>query len=229
MVPIQACRIVAAYRHDPNAFTQGLLWSDGHLYESTGLAGRSTLRRTRLKDGRILASADIPDGLFGEGIALWGGELFSVTYQGGAGFRWDKASLSLLGRFEFAGEGWGLAADEDGLILSDGSATLKFLDPVTMAVRRRLLVTAGGRPLDRLNALQWVDGEIFANIFAWPAIARIDPASGALRGWIDLGPIAARAARGDAEKMANGIAWDAEGRRLFVTGKNWPSLYQIEF
>jgi glutaminyl-peptide cyclotransferase len=228
-VPIQACRIVATYKHDRDAFTQGLFWSDGHLYESTGLAGRSTIRRTRLKDGRTLASAQVPDGLFGEGIAPWRDEILSVTYQGGAGFRWDKESLALAGRFRIDGEGWGLAADGDGLILSDGSATLRFLDPETMAVRRRLLVTAAGRPLNRLNALQWVNGEILANIFAWPAIARIDPASGALRGWIDLREIAAKAGRGDPEKMANGIAWDAEGQRLFVTGKNWPSVYQIEF
>ena len=211
MPPIQPCRIVAAYRHDREAFTQGLFWSDGHLYESTGLAGRSTIRRTRLKDGRVLASAEIPDGLFGEGIAPWGEEIVSVTYRGGAGFRWDRDSLALEARFEFPGEGWGLAAGPDALILSDGSAILKFLDPETMAVRRRLPVTADGRPQNRLNALQWAGGEILANIFAWPAIARIDPASGAIRGWIDLRAIAAKASGGDAEKMANGIAWDEAG------------------
>lgn len=227
MLPVQPCTIVARYPHDRRAFTQGLFWRDGALFESTGLVGRSTLRRVRLDDGKVLQRVPFPDRLFGEGVAPWGGEIVGVTYQGGVGLRWDAATLAETGRFAFDGEGWGLAQDGECLILSDGTPVLRFLDPATAAVRRRLAVSAGGRPLPWLNALAWRRGEILANILALPAIARIDPASGAVAGWIDLSPLVAECGSGDPEKVANGIAWDDEGERLFVTGKNWPWLYEI--
>jgi glutamine cyclotransferase len=227
MIPVHACRVVRRTPHDPEAFTQGLFWRAGSLFESTGLVGRSTVRRVRLRDGKVLRSAPFPDGTFGEGIAPWEDEIVGVTYQGGVGLRWHAETLAETGRFAFEGQGWGLAQDGESLILSDGTPVLRFLDPATAAVRRRLLVTAEGRPLPWLNALAWRRGEILANVFTLPAIARIDPASGAVRGWIDLAPLVGECAGGDPEKVANGTAWDEVGERLFVTGKNWPWLYEI--
>jgi glutamine cyclotransferase len=229
MLPVESLHVVARYPHDPEAFTQGLFWRGGLLFESTGLAGRSTVRRVRLRDGKVLRSAPFPTGLFGEGIAPWGDEIVGVTYRGGVGVRWNGQTLAETGRFAFDGEGWGLTEDGESLVLSDGTPVLRFLDPVTMAVRRRLTVIAAGRPLPYLNALAWRHGEILANVLTLPAIARIDPASGAVRGWIDLTALVAECGGGDPEKVANGIAWDAQRDRLFVTGKNWPSLYQIAF
>jgi glutamine cyclotransferase len=227
MLPVQPCTVVARYPHDRRAFTQGLFWRDGALFESTGLVGRSTLRRVRLEDGKVLRSVRFPEGLFGEGIAPWEHEIVGVTYQGGVGLRWDAATLAETGRFALEGEGWGLAQDGESLILSDGTSVLRFLDPLTMAVRRRLAVIAGGRPLPWLNALAWRRGEILANVLTLPAIARIDPATGAVRGWLDISLLVAEAGNSDPEKVANGIAWDEQGGRLFVTGKNWPWLYEI--
>lgn len=227
MLSASACRIVRRYRHDRDAFTQGLVWDRGELIESTGLAGRSRVRRVRLRDGKVLREAPLPDELFGEGVALWDDEIVGLTYQDGVGFRRDRETLVETGRFALEGEGWGLTQDGHSLILSDGTPALRFLDPATMAVRRRLLVTAGGRPLPWLNELQWRHGEILANVLTLPAIARIDPTSGQVKGWIDIAPLVAEAAAGDREKVANGIAWDGENDRLFVTGKNWPTLYEI--
>ncbi|HEX5182064.1 MAG TPA: glutaminyl-peptide cyclotransferase [Allosphingosinicella sp.] len=227
MLPVSACRIVRRHRHDPDAFTQGLVWDRGDLIESTGLVGRSRIRRVRLRDGKMLREARLPVDLFGEGIALWGEEIVGLTWQDGIGFRRDRETLEETGRFEIDGEGWGLTGDGESLILSDGTPTLRFLDPATMAVRRRLLVVAGGRPIPWLNELQWRRGEILANVLSLPAIARIDPASGQVKGWIDIAPLVAEAAAGDPEKVANGIAWDEAGGRLFVTGKNWPTLFEI--
>jgi glutamine cyclotransferase len=227
MLSASACRTVRRYRHDPDAFTQGLVWDGGDLIESIGLVGQSRVRRVRLRDGRTLCEAHLPDDLFGEGITLWGDEIVGLTYRDGVGFRRDRETLAETGRFALEGEGWGLTQNGDSLILSDGTPALRFLDPATMEVRRRLLVTAAGRPLPWLNELQWRHGEILANVLTLPAIARIDPANGQVKGWIDIAPLVAEAAAGDGEKVANGIAWDEENDRLFVTGKNWPTLYEI--
>lgn len=227
MPALRGCRVVRSYPHDPAAFTQGLLWANGTLYESTGLVGASSVRKVRLRDGRVLASQAIPEPLFGEGLTLWGDAIASVTYQDGQGFRWDAQTLDPLGNFTYAGEGWGLTQDGESIVMSDGTPVLRFFDPDTMSERRQLLVTAGGRPVPYLNELQWVKGELFANVLTLPAIARIDPASGQVRGWIDLSAIVAGASSGDPEKLANGIAYDEAGDRLFVTGKNWAQLYEI--
>ncbi|MDP8994236.1 MAG: glutaminyl-peptide cyclotransferase [Pseudomonadota bacterium] len=226
--PVQGFRVVRAYPHDPGAFTQGLFWQDGRLYESTGLIGRSTIREVRLEDGRVLRSVDIPPGLFGEGIAPWGDEIISVTWQDGVGFRWDRGTFRQTGTFTYAGEGWGLTQDGRSIIMSDGTAQLRFLDPATMRERRRITVTAAGRPVRDLNELEYVNGEILANVWQTSRIARIDPQTGAVKDWIELGPLVRETAGGSHESVLNGIAWDAEGRRLFVTGKNWPRLYEIE-
>jgi glutamine cyclotransferase len=227
MIAVYRCRVVARFPHDVSAFTQGLLWWGDRLFESTGLVGASTLREVRLEDGAVLRSVPFPKGTFGEGIALWGDEIVGVTWQDGIVCRWDRETLALRETVELAGEGWGLASDGTSLILSDGSASLRFLDPESLAERRVLAVTAGGKPLPLLNALAWVKGEILVNVWGQPVIARIDPESGRTRGLIDLTPLVAESARGDPEKVANGIAWDEDGDRLFVTGKNWPWLYEI--
>ena len=227
-VPTYDVRIVATYPHDPQAFTQGLFWLDGHLYESTGRIGGSTIRKVALDDGRVLQSASIPAGLFGEGIVDWGAQILSITWQDGTGFRWDRKTLRRIGTFRYPGEGWGLTQDGRNIIMSDGTAQLRFLDPATLRERRRLTVTDRGRPIDRLNELEWVNGEIFANVWQTARIARIDPKSGKVTGWIDLAPLAAEHGGGDPDKVLNGIAYDRARDRLFVTGKNWPRLYEVD-
>jgi glutamine cyclotransferase len=225
--PVQGYSLVRAYPHDPDAFTQGLIFLDGHLYESTGLVGQSTLRKVQLDTGKVVKSVSIPTGLFGEGIVNWGDQILSVTWQNGVGFRWDRASFRQLGRFSYPGEGWGLTQNGRDIILSDGTPTLRFFDPQTMRERRRLTVTAGGVPVPNLNELEYVDGEILANVWMTSRIARIDPASGKVTSWIELAPLVAEHASTNTDKVLNGIAWDASARRLFVTGKNWDKLYEI--
>jgi glutaminyl-peptide cyclotransferase len=225
-IPSYGFRVVQAYPHDPAAFTQGLFWLDGQLYESTGHVGRSTLRRVNLADGRVLQSADVP-GVFGEGIVHWGSEILSLTWQNGVGYRWDRKTFRRLGSFPYRGEGWGLTQNGKDVIMSDGTAELRFLDPKTLKERRRLTVTANGAPVARLNELEWIKGEIFANVWLTNLIARIDPKSGQVTGWIDLSPLA-RQMQKDYDSVLNGIAYDAAADRLFVTGKNWPKLFEID-
>jgi glutamine cyclotransferase len=224
--PVWGYTVVKEYPHDPNAFTQGLFWLDGHLWESTGLVGRSTIRKVRLEDGKVLQSAPIPPGRFGEGIAPWGKEIIGLTWQHGEAYRWDRATFRRTGSFSYRGEGWGLTQNGRELIMSDGTAELRFLDPATFKERRRVTVTAGGRPVTRLNELEWVKGEIFANVWMTPVVARIDPRTGNVTGWIDLRPLVGQWA-GNGDAVLNGIAWDSAKDRLFVTGKNWPRLFEI--
>lgn len=218
---------VARFPHDSNAFTQGLLVHRGRLYESTGLEGRSTVREVELATGRVLRETALPADQFGEGITDWGGEIIGVTWQGGQGHRWRVTDLRRIGGFRYEGEGWGLAHDGRNLILSDGTATLRFLDPRSLKVVRRITVTDDGNPRDQLNELEFVDGEILANVWHDDRIARIDPHTGRIKGWIDLSAIVAATPRRDPEAVLNGIAWDAQNRKLYVTGKLWPALYQI--
>ncbi|MFV1918383.1 glutaminyl-peptide cyclotransferase [Sphingomonas sp. MJ1 (PH-R8)] len=224
--PITA-RIVARYPHDPGAFTEGLLWHDGALFESIGLEGRSEVRRVRLEDGQVLARAVLPADQFGEGLALWENSLVSLTWKTGLAHRWDAKTLKRTGSFRYTGEGWGLASDGKALIQSDGSATLRFRDPKSFAVQRELTVTANGRPVRNLNELEVVDGAIFANVWHRNYLVRIDPASGAVTGLMDLSALATEVAATDPEAVPNGIAWDPAKRRLFVTGKLWPTLFEI--
>ena len=220
-------RIVNTYPHDQHAFTQGLFYLNGNLYESTGQVGQSTIRKVHFEDGRVLQSVPIPPGLFGEGIVNFGNEIVSITWQGGNGYRWDLATLRRTGEWHYSGEGWGLTQNGTDIIMSDGTSAIRFLDPVTLNERRRITVTLQGTELTELNELEWVNGEIFANIWQTPRIARIDPNSGRVTGIIDLTGLAnENTATPDA--VLNGIAYDPQTRRLWVTGKLWPRLYEIE-
>jgi glutamine cyclotransferase len=225
--PTWGFRIAATYPHDPRAFTQGLIWRDGHLYESTGQLGYSTIRQVRLEDGRVLQSVDLPQGQFGEGIVDWGDQIVNLSWQNGIGYRWDRRTLRRLGEWRYTGEGWGLTRSDGEIIMSDGTHELRFLDPATLNERRRIQVTDQGVPVPRLNELEWVNGEIFANVWLTPMIARIDPASGRVTGWIDLTALAIQNGR-DRDSVLNGIAYDRERDRLFVTGKYWSNLYEID-
>lgn len=226
-VPVERVEIVRAYPHDPGAFTQGLVYLDGHLYESTGLEGRSTIRQVRLEDGKVLRRVALPPQYFGEGLVNWGSKLISITWQHGLGFIWDRATFKRTGEWRYGGEGWGLTQNGREIILSDGTPVLRFLDPATMKETRRVTVTAGGSRVSRLNELEWMKGDILANIWLTDRIARIDPATGRVKAWIDISPLSAKVARQSSDDVPNGIAYDAKGDRLFVTGKNWPTLYQV--
>jgi len=226
--PIYAYRIEAAYPHDAGAFTQGLFYLDGHLYESTGLHGRSTIRRVRIDDGAVLQSTSLPTEVFGEGIVNWDSQIISITWQNGVGYRWDRASLRKLGEFRYPGEGWGLTQDGTHIIMSDGTPFLRFLDPATLREVRRIEVTSGGWRVARLNELEYVRGEIYANVWQTDRIARIDPATGQVKGWIDLSGLVAGIPGRQDDDVLNGIAYDEARDRLFVTGKNWPQLFEIE-
>lgn len=228
-VPIERCgyRIVHAYPHDAAAFTQGLFWEGGHLYEGTGQYGRSRVARIDLRTGKALARVRLPADQFGEGITHWRGQIIGVTWREGVGHRWRIGDLKPLGSFTYEGEGWGVAIHDGRLVLSDGTPVLRFLDPATMREERRVTVRFGGRPLAMLNELEAIDGEIWANVWMTDMIVRIDPASGAVRGYVDLAGLKEDAGARGSDSVLNGIAWDAKKKRLFVTGKYWPKLYEI--
>ena len=228
-------RIVRVFPHSQDAFTEGLFYRGGHLFESTGLEGQSYIREVRLEDGKVLRQLAIPAGLFGEGIVDDGADIVSLTWQGGQGFRWSLATFKRTGGWRYPGEGWALtrmpAPGGKGqlLVMSDGTASLRLLDPVTLAERRRLRVTADGEPVGNLNELEFARGELLANIWHTDLIARIDPATGTVKGFIDLSGLPRPPLDTTRDGVANGIAYDAKGNRLFVTGKNWPQLYQIRY
>ena len=226
-LPVQGVLVKASYPHDPRAYTEGLFYLNGALYESTGLVGQSDIRRVRLKDGVVLQRQAVGASYFGEGIVAWGDELVSLTWRDQVGFRWDLKTFSLKSSFSYAGEGWALTQDGARFYMSDGTPFLRVLDPRTLREVRRIRVTAEGRPVANLNELEWVKGEILANIWQTNAIARIDPISGIVKGWIDLSSLPdARLPHGP-EAVPNGIAYDRATDRLFVTGKNWPRLYEV--
>jgi glutamine cyclotransferase len=226
--PVDGYRIVREYPHDPMAFTEGLFFLDGKLYESTGLNRQSTIREVRLEDGKVLRSVDIAPQYFGEGIVNWGPDILSLTWQDGIGFRWNRSDFRPKGQFRYTGEGWALTQDGKNIVMSDGTSELRFIDPATMQERKRISVTYQGQPVERLNELEYVKGEIYANIWMGRRIARIDPKSGAVKGWIDLSQLALENANGDPDAVLNGIAYDSKGDRLFVTGKNWAKLFEIK-
>lgn len=227
-LPIAPAQVVATYPHDPRAYTEGLYFQDGYLFESTGTVGQSGLRKVALKTGKVLARVAVDPPLYGEGIAPWGDTILSLTWKNGIGFRWSRDGFRKLGSFGYDGEGWALTANGTDLIMSDGTAVLRFVDPETFSVRRRLEVTVDGKPLGNLNELEYVDGEILANVWLTDWIARIDPASGHVVGWIDVSELHRKAGNTAQNDVANGIAWDSKRRRLFVTGKNWPYVFEIK-
>ncbi len=199
------------------------------MFESTGLNGKSSLREVRLADGVVLRRRDLPASVFGEGIIDWGGRLVALEWQSGRGSIWSFPALRPIGEFHYSGEGWGLTKDASRIIMSDGTPALRFLDPKTLKETGRITVRAEGRPIPNLNELEYIDGEVWANIWQTEIIARIDPKTGAVKGWVDI-----RGLLPDSERIlgrtdvANGIAWDAKGHRIFLTGKNWPKLYEVK-
>jgi glutaminyl-peptide cyclotransferase len=227
--PTDTYQVVHTYPHDPNAFTQGLIYVDGHLYESTGLNGRSALRLLDLATGNVLQKHDLAHEFFGEGLTDWGSTLIQLTWTSHKAFVYDRFSFSLQSTISFDGEGWGLTHDETVLILSDGTSTLRLLDPKSLGVTRRLRVTdQSGRAVENLNELEYVRGEIYANVWQTNQIIRISPRTGKVLGRIDLtGIIDKRELHGEGAVL-NGIAYDAAGDRLFVTGKLWPKLFEIK-
>jgi glutamine cyclotransferase len=227
-LPVEQARLVRTYPHDITAFTEGLLIRDGWLYESTGFEGHSFIRKKNLATGRIVRSITIPPDLFGEGIVDWGDKLYSFVWHGGRGFVWTLPGMKPAGSWTYSGEGWALTQDGHHIIMSDGTPVLRFLDPKTMQVVRRLPVTAEGQPVALLNELEYVRGEILANVWETALIARIDPATGHVKGWINLAELWRRSGATGSDAVPNGIAYDKATNRLFVTGKNWPSLYQIK-
>ena len=220
--------VVKAFPHDPTAFTQGLVFADGIFYESTGLRGYSTLRKVTPETGAVIQQVKVLDRYFAEGLALVGEELLQLTWEERTGFVYDKKSLKQVRAFTYPTEGWGMASDGKQLVMSDGSSSLFFLDPKTQKPLRTLRVLDGGRPVARLNELEFVRGELWANVWQTDRIARINPATGVVSGWIDLGGLLRPEARGPEGDVLNGIAWDKAGDRLFVTGKKWPWVFQIE-
>lgn len=220
-------RVVASYPHDAKAFTQGLLWHDGGFYESTGLEGRSSVRRVEFPSGRVVKKASLSSDLFGEGLTLMGDRLINLTWQTRRGLVFDRASLRLLREFSYATEGWGLTNDGRDLIMSDGTSTLSYLDANTFKPLRRMAVTQNGQPLRMLNELEWIDGQIWANVWETNIIAQIDPASGRVVSTLDLTGILPPQAKKGGEDVLNGIAYDAQTKRVFVTGKLWPRLFHI--
>ena len=226
-VPVERVEIVRVFPHDSRAFTEGLLYLDGRIYESTGMEGRSSIREVRLEDGKVTKQAVIPPQYFGEGLVNWGTKLISLTWQNGIGFIWDRATFRKLGEWRYPGEGWALTHNGREIIMSDGTPRLRFLDPATLKEKRSVTVTAAGKLVSRLNEIEYVKGDVLANIWMTDRIARIDPATGRVKAWIDLSALSAGVPKRTTDDVLNGIAYDAKGDRLFVTGKNWPRLYQI--
>jgi glutamine cyclotransferase len=227
-VPVYSYQIINTYPHDPSAFTQGLVFDDGLLYEGTGLRGDSSLRRVDLETGEVLANYDLADRFFGEGIALHGDVISQLTWRSNVGFVYDRETFELLRTFEYPTEGWGLTHDGERLIMSDGTSTLWFLDSDTHQEIGRVEVRDGVDPVVNLNELEYIGGEVFANVWMTDLIARIDPATGQVAGWIDLAGLLKLGADARPVDVLNGIAYDAEAGRLFVTGKLWPMLFEIE-
>ena len=223
--------VVNTYPHDRNAFTQGLVFENGVLYEGTGLRGRSTLRRVELETGEILQIHELPEEFFGEGVTIYGNRIIQLTWQSSVGFVYDvydKESFELLEEFNYPTEGWGITHDGNRLIMSDGTSILHFLDPETFEEIGRIEVLDRGSPVTRLNELEYVQGEIYANVWQTDLIARIAPLTGQVTGWIDLKGLLGPEDRSEPVDVLNGIAYDAENDRLFVTGKLWPKLFEIE-
>jgi glutaminyl-peptide cyclotransferase len=225
---VDGYRVVNVYPHDPDAYTQGLIYRDGFLFESTGRNGRSTVRKVKLETGEIVQQHRVNQAYFAEGLTEWNGRLVQLTWQSNIAFVYDLLTFAPRQTFTFSGEGWGLTNDDQTFILSDGTAFLRFMARDTFKEIRRVAVTDGGAAVKDLNELEYVRGEVYANVWHADRIARISPQSGRVIGWIDLRGLMSTPYQLDPEAVLNGIAYDAEKRRLFVTGKLWPKLFEIE-
>ena len=220
--------VLHVFPHDTSAYTQGLAFRDGFLYEGTGRNGHSSLRKVRLETGEVLQQINLGSEFFGEGITILKDKVFQLTWQSGAGFVYDLNTFALLKKFSYSGEGWGLATDGRELFLSDGTSEIRVLDPESFKEKRRLKVHDGAAPIDQLNELEFVEGQIFANVWHSNRIARISPQTGEVVGWIDLSGLLSSVYRLEPEAVLNGIAYDPVRKRLFVTGKLWPSVFEIK-
>jgi glutamine cyclotransferase len=223
----EAYEVVHAYPHDPDAYTQGLVYFDGALYESTGREGKSSIRKVDLQTGKVLQRYDLPTEYFGEGLTDWKNNLLQLTWQSGKCFVYDRSSFRLVQTFLYPGEGWGLTHDNKQLIMSDGTSVLRFLDPASFKELRHMTVTYKGRPVDNLNELEFIHGEIFANVWMMDRIAIISPENGNVRKWIDLSHLFPDRDSRDINAVLNGIAYDEKSDRIFITGKLWPKLFEI--
>jgi len=226
--PEYSFKVIHIFPHDPAAFTQGLAYRGGFLYEGTGLKSRSSLRKVRLETGEVVQRVDLAPEFFGEGITFLGNRILQLTWQSQTGFVYDAADFRLLRKFSYPGEGWGLATSGNEVFMSDGSAEIRVLDGSTLHEKRRLKVHDGSTPVTQLNELEFVEGELFANVWQTDRIARISPQTGKIVGWVDLKGLLSPMYTLEPGAVLNGIAYDAEGKRLFVTGKLWPSLFEIQ-
>jgi len=227
-VPVYEFEVVHTYPHDTGAFTEGMFYLNGFLYESTGIEHHSSIRKVRIDTGAVVQKLDIPPQYFGEGIVNWDGRLISLTWKSHVGFVWDLATFKLQRQFQYEGEGWALTQDGKQLIMSDGTPELRFINPNTLKETNRIQVTLDGKPIRNVNELEWVKGEIYANVWQTNWILRIDPKTGQVVGLINLARLLSPTDRVTGpDGVLNGIAYDAKGDRLFVTGKNWPKLFEI--
>jgi glutamine cyclotransferase len=225
--PIYGYRVLATFPHDPNAFTEGLVYFQGYLYEGTGLNGRSSIRQQNLTSGEVLRSVALPEQYFGEGVTILGERVYQLTWQSNVGFVYDL-NFTPVRNFSYVTEGWGLTNNGSHLIMSDGTANLYFLDPGNLTVVEYVQVRDGTSPVTQLNELEYVNGEVWANVWKTDLVARISPATGSVLGWIDISGLLSPAERLRPVDVLNGIAYDAASDRLLVTGKLWPTIFQIE-
>ncbi|HMF57319.1 MAG TPA: glutaminyl-peptide cyclotransferase [Pyrinomonadaceae bacterium] len=228
-VPVYTYEVVNNWHHDPEAYTQGLIFYDGFLYESTGLNGQSSLRKVDLTSGKVIQQVKVPEEFFAEGMTIFRGRIFQLTWKHNKGFIYNLEDFQKAGEFTYEGEGWGLTHDDESLIMSDGTSRIRFLDPTSFKVKRTINVTDSNHPITELNELEYIRGEIYANIWETDRIARIDPRTGKVTGWIDLTGLLHVEDSSQPVDVLNGIAYDTEHDRLFVTGKLWPKLFEIRF
>ncbi len=227
LTPEYTFKVVRKFPHDPMAFTQGLAYRDGYFYEGTGRNGQSSLRQVRMETGEIVRKVDLPPQFFGEGVTLLGDEIVQLTWQSHLGFVYRLSDFRWLRSFSYSGEGWGITTNGHEVFMSDGTSEIRVLDRNTLAEKRRFAVHDGSTPVTQLNELEFVEGEIFANVWQTDRIARISPATGKVVGWIDLTGILSPHQRSGPDAVLNGVAYDPQGKRLFVTGKLWPTLFEI--
>ena len=229
-LPVDGYRVVKSYPHDTGAFTEGLFYLDGHLYESTGTVGESTIRQVDLATGEVMQKRALAPPYYGEGIVAWQGKLYELTWRSGRGFIYSLKTFEPLGSFTYEGEGWALTRNATHFLMTDGTPDIRVIDPNTLKVTSTIHVTADGKPLANLNEIEWVKGQIYVNVWMTHRIARVDPKTGHVLAWIDLTGLGPKPdeTSDPTNDVLNGIAYDAKGDRLFVTGKRWPTMYEIE-